>query len=348
MSGLERRFCIGYAFAPNKMHTFIQPSLVDHAKDRGIDLVPIDTTKPLIQQGPFDCVIHKLYDDEWKKELNDFSLKFPNTAVIDHPHAIERLHDRISMLEVVSQLKIPPRTETFGIPKQIVVYDSESLSDPTSNLQGLNFPVIAKPLVANGSAKSHQMSLVFNNDGLGRLKPPIILQEFVNHGGVIFKVYVAGEYVKCVKRRSLPDVSEEKMGTLGDLLPFSQISNLTGQDQFHSNPRDAMHIEEAAMPPLSFVYDVANGLRGALKLHLFNFDMIRDATAGNRYLVIDINYFPGYAKLDSYETLLTDFFWGIVHKNQSEATSLELKECQDGSSNRIDILSDGEDKKKVN
>ncbi|KAG5562281.1 hypothetical protein RHGRI_005119 [Rhododendron griersonianum] len=39
--------------------------------------------------------------------------------------------------------------------------------------------------------------------GLSKLKPPIVLQEFVNHGGVIFKVYVVGNYVKCVKRNSL-------------------------------------------------------------------------------------------------------------------------------------------------
>ncbi|KAI8557544.1 hypothetical protein RHMOL_Rhmol04G0018800 [Rhododendron molle] len=58
--------------------------------------------------------------------------------------------------------------------------------------------------VADGSVKSHKMSLVFHREGLSKLKPPIVLQEFVNHGGVIFKVYVVGDYVKCVKRDSLP------------------------------------------------------------------------------------------------------------------------------------------------
>ena len=35
------------------------------------------------------------------------------------------------------------------------------------------------------------------------------MQEFVNHGGVVFKVYVVGEHVKCMKRRSLKDKCEE-------------------------------------------------------------------------------------------------------------------------------------------
>ncbi|KAJ1428340.1 RNA-binding domain superfamily [Sesbania bispinosa] len=42
------------------------------------------------------------------------------------------------------------------------------------------------------------------------LKPPILLQEFVNHGGVIFTVYVVDQHMKCVKRKSLPDVEKDK------------------------------------------------------------------------------------------------------------------------------------------
>ena len=46
-------------------------------------------------------------------------------------------------------------------------------------------------------------------DRLRKLRPPLVLQEFVNHGGVIFKVYIVGDHVTCIKRRSLPDVSKE-------------------------------------------------------------------------------------------------------------------------------------------
>ena len=56
---------------------------------------------------------------------------------------------------------------------------------------------------------SHEMFLVFNEDGLKKLKTPIVMQEFVNHYGVVFKVYVVGEHIKCVKRRSLRDKCEE-------------------------------------------------------------------------------------------------------------------------------------------
>ncbi|KAF9625732.1 hypothetical protein IFM89_026660 [Coptis chinensis] len=217
------------------------------------------------------------------------------------------------MLQVVSELNVDQENETFGIPKQIVVHE---LLDPALVMQELVFPVIAKPLVADGSAKSHKMSLVFNRDGFNKLKPPIVLQEFVNHGGVIFKVYVVGDYVKCVKRKSLPDVSEEKLGSLEGSLSFSQISNLTSQERIEDY--EARNVDEAEMPPLSFINGIARELRRAMRLNLFNFDVIRDVRVGNHYLVIDINYFPGYAKMPSYETVLTDFFCELFQKQKEE------------------------------
>ncbi|CAI9775115.1 unnamed protein product [Fraxinus pennsylvanica] len=309
------RYRIGYALEPQKVHTVIQSSLIIHAKNRGIDLVQIDLSKPLIDQAPYHCIIHKLYGPEWCRQLQEFSSRNPDVIVVDPLDSIDRLHNRISMLQVVNELKICQQPEiSFGIPKQIFVDNLAFFYE----IEGLKFPVIAKPLVANGSANSHQMALVFNKEGLKGLKPPIILQEFVNHGGLIFKVYVAGDHVKCVKRKSLPDISEYAVSS-EDLLPFSQISNLIAQDQSDENV--AKLIEEAEMPPSSFVTEIANGLKHALKLNLFNFDMIRDSMVGNRYLVIDINYFPGYANLPSYETFLTDFFLDIVQRKQS--TNLE-------------------------
>lgn len=314
----KRRYWIGYALAPKKQKSFIRDSLVNLAKDRSIDLIRIDTEKPLIEQGPFDCVLHKLYGDDWKRQLVEYKLKNPNVIIIDAPEAIERLHNRISMLQVVAELKIVQNdSETFGIPKQIVIYDVETLRDSRS-WEGLNFPVIAKPLVADGSAKSHKMSLVYNHGGLVNLKPPIVLQEFVNHGGVIFKVYVAGEYVKCVKRKSLPDVSEEKLQSLGGVLTFSQISNLASNEKTDEKYYKMMQLDDCEMPPQKFITDIARALREALKLNLFNFDVIRDTRLGNRYLVIDINYFPGYAKMPSYESVMTDFFWDVVAKKEED------------------------------
>lgn len=159
-------------------------------------------------------------------------------------------------LEVVSELKIDDRTETVGIPKQIVINDKAKLFDRRI-WKALKYPVIAKPLVADGSAKSHKMALVYNHEGLNSLKPPVVVQELVNHGGVIFKVYVIGERVRCVKRKSLPDVEEEELMKVSeDLWLFSQFSNLASDERIDDKYYKMMHLDDAEMPPLSFVTQI--------------------------------------------------------------------------------------------
>ncbi|KAL7160657.1 hypothetical protein ABFS83_01G111600 [Erythranthe nasuta] len=325
---MGRRFAVGYALASKKQASFIQISLINIAKEKSIDLIKIDLEKPLIEQGPFNLVIHKIYGAQWRQQLAEYSAKNPNVLIIDSPDAIERLHNRISMLQVVMELSVIECEDavSFGIPKQIAVYDASEVLDMNLEGRGLKFPVIAKPLVADGSAKSHKMSLVYNRDGLSKLKPPVVLQEFVNHGGVIFKVYVVGDYVKCVKRKSLPDVNEENLGSLKGSLSFSQVSNLNCVERSGDSYYKMMDLDDGKteIPPMKLLVDIASGLRRAMGLHLFNFDVIRDDRIGNRYLVIDINYFPGYAKMPSYEHVLTDFFWDVLNRTNKKETDLDL------------------------
>lgn len=41
---------------------------------------------------------------------------------------------------------------------------------------------VAKPLVVDGTAKSHELFLAYDEFSLSELEPPLVLQEFVNHG----------------------------------------------------------------------------------------------------------------------------------------------------------------------
>nr|GEW94220.1 inositol-tetrakisphosphate 1-kinase 1-like [Tanacetum cinerariifolium] len=299
MAEITKRFSVGYALLSKKQKSFIQDSLVNLAKNRGIDLIRIDTDKPLVEQGPFDCVLHKLYGEDWRKQLKEYLSCNSGAIVVDFPDAIDRLHNRISMLDVVGEIEEVKCEDgdkglsSFGIPKQIVIYEPEKLRDVKVWDDGLKFPVIAKPLVADGSAKSHKMLLIFSSEGFEKLKSPTVLQEFVNHGGVIFKV-----------------------------------SNMTSDERNDDKYYKMMDLEDAAMPPMSLITNIARGLRKAMKLHLFNFDVIRDTKVGNRYLVIDINYFPGYAKMPGYESVLTDFFWDVLNKKEARCFSSEIESME--------------------
>ncbi len=322
MSG-EMMIEVGYALADKKVKSFVQPSLIAHARSKGVNLVWVDICKPLEEQGPFDVIIHKLAGEEWSKQLAEYKVRHPGVIIVDPPEAIEKLHNRISMLQAVAQVQISEAPATCGIPNQLIVENAEAMSNKEA-IDALTFPVIAKPLVADGSATSHAMFLVFNVRGLAKLKPPMVLQEFVNHGGVIFKVYVAGEYFTCVQRKSLPDIHEDQMESTEEPLSFSQISNMAAAASGESGTLVDENLAKAKFPPASFIADMANGLREALGLRLFNFDVIRDTKVGNRYLVIDINYFPGYAKMPEYESVLTDFFLALAREKAGATASESL------------------------
>ena len=80
--------------------------------------------------------------------------------------------------------------------------------DPTASWQTIRqeaeraevtMPSIVKSASACGFAAAHQMALVFKWEALHMLntQQPSLLQQFVNHGGVLFKIYVIGMQVRC-------------------------------------------------------------------------------------------------------------------------------------------------------
>jgi inositol-1,3,4-trisphosphate 5/6-kinase/inositol-tetrakisphosphate 1-kinase len=73
-----------------------------------------------------------------------------------------------------------------GVPRQLVI-TGDAASIPSSVAKaGLKLPLVVKPLVADGTAKSHAMSLAYDKYCLTELDPPLVLQEFVNHGITFF------------------------------------------------------------------------------------------------------------------------------------------------------------------
>ena len=93
---------------------------------------------------------------------------------------------------------------------------------------------------------------------------------------------------------------------------FYQVSNLPGS-QTTGEQVDASlaHIE---LPPASLICAVAQRLRRNLGLRLFNFDIIREEASQKQLYIVDINYFPGYAKMPRYEHVLSDFFVTLMHE----------------------------------
>ncbi|EPS59168.1 hypothetical protein M569_15644, partial [Genlisea aurea] len=146
---------VGYALSPEKIHSLIKPSFIHLAKERGIELIPIEPSKPLIEQGPFDCIIHKLFDPDWIRQLRILSSRRPDCAIFDRPERIKPLHSRITMLEVVDRIAVSP-PYSVGVPRQAFVEDP---GEKSTIPDWMNFPIIVKPAASDGSPSSHEMRL---------------------------------------------------------------------------------------------------------------------------------------------------------------------------------------------
>ncbi|KAG6409213.1 hypothetical protein SASPL_132247 [Salvia splendens] len=301
---LEKVVVVGYALTSKKVKSFLQPKFehlariesllgVLYVKDyelskitiwnKGILFVAIDQSKPLSEQGPFDIVLHKLSGKEWRRVLEDYWNEHPEVTVLDPPRAIQQVHNRQSMLQDVSDLNLSDRYGKVGVPRQLVIKKDPSSIPGAVSKAGLRLPIVAKPLVA----KSHELSLAYDEFSLQKLEPPLVLQEFINHGGVLFKVYIVGEAIKVVRRYSLPDVSKYELSKCTGVYHFPRVSCAAASaDEADLDPR------VAELPPRPLLERLAKELRRRLGLRLFNLDIIREHGTRDNYYVIDINYFP--------------------------------------------------------
>ncbi|XP_071935652.1 inositol-tetrakisphosphate 1-kinase 4-like isoform X5 [Coffea arabica] len=289
------RLVVGYALTSKKRQSFLQPKLLALARSKGILFIAVDVKQPLSDQGPFDVVLHK-----------DYGQKNPNVTVLDPPDAIEHVNNRQSMLEDVADLNLPDYYGRVTVPRQLVFTTDPSSIPHEVTKEGLKLPLVAKPLVVDGSAKSHELFLAYDKVSLAKLEPPLVLQEFVNHGGVLFKVYIIGEFIKVVRRFSLPDVCKRELSKIAGVFPFPRVSCASASaDGADLDPK------VAELPPSPLLEMLARELRLRLGLQLFNIDIIREYGTRDLYYIIDINYFPGYGKMPDYEHIFTEFLLSL-------------------------------------
>lgn len=77
------------------------------------------------------------------------------------------------------------------------------------------------------------MAIIFSEEDLKDVKPPCVIQSFINHNAVLYKVFVVGDSYTVVERPSLKNFPA---GPAGDLT--ADTDRRTGRDGWGS-PRAA-------------------------------------------------------------------------------------------------------------
>ncbi|KAM9294320.1 LOW QUALITY PROTEIN: inositol-tetrakisphosphate 1-kinase-like [Gastrophryne carolinensis] len=149
------------------------------------------------------------------------------------------------------------------------------------------FPV-CKTRVTHGT-NSHKMAIIFNKGGLRKIQLPCVIQSFISHNAVLYKVFVIGDSYTVVERPSLKNFSTGasvlkaffflNVSIISVLSsPFIQLDKVEG---VFERPNDDV------------IRAVSKALRKALGISLFGIDIIINNKTG-QHAVIDINAFPGY------------------------------------------------------
>ncbi|KAI8876115.1 hypothetical protein K501DRAFT_56879 [Backusella circina FSU 941] len=199
----------------------------------------------------------------------------------------------------------------FYVPKSVSLGSTNKL-----NHIDIQFPALCKRRTACSSKEAHEMVLVPNSIGMMKLNhyfkdDPVILQEFVQHDGVIVKVYVADGHITASTRPSFKNLSPT-----GDIVHFdSQALPKTFdtaapleeglEEVFLRMDPNGVHIHKEAILDLNILKRMTDSLQERLGLTFFGFDVLIESGT-QRYYIVDVNYFPGFKNVDGFHSIFID------------------------------------------
>uniref|UniRef100_U3IPA8 Inositol-tetrakisphosphate 1-kinase n=1 Tax=Anas platyrhynchos platyrhynchos TaxID=8840 RepID=U3IPA8_ANAPP len=322
-------------------------------RKRGVEVVQLDLTKPLEDQGPLDVIIHKLTDVILEADQNDSqSLELvqrfqeyidahPETIILDPLPAIRTLLDRSKSYELIRQIEAYMQDERICSPPFMEL--TSACGEDTMQLiekNGLAFPFICKTRVAHGT-NSHEMAIIFNQEGLKAVRPPCVIQSFINHNAVLYKVFVVGESYTVVKRPSLKNFSagisdRESIFFNSHNVSKPESSSVLTAAEVCLVQRTSMTVCPSGIPYRALldkiegvferpnddvIREISKALRQALGVSLFGIDIIINNQTG-QHAVIDINAFPGYEGVSEFFTDLLNHIAAVLQGQVPEVTQL--------------------------
>ena len=304
-------FRIGTAGDKGKWQRFGWDSLIEYAKQHNVEIVYIDTSKPIEEQGKFDIIVQKLIynigenpmDNPEYRIVYEYIQNHPEIKLIDNFDMMLIINDREKLSNVLKTIKWPD-TINIRYPKSVMLYanDIDTIKKATENMK---YPILAKPKLAGTVPAAHLMRMTSSPEALVGITVPCLLQEFINHGSVVYKVYVIGKHIEVTARTSIRDIKPEENIEINF---HSQKSTEENGLWDHS-----IDLKEVKIP-LDDLQIISDALTKSLKMHLIGFDIIIDKN--NNYWIIDVNYYPGYKMVDNLQEKFFNFLSDIYYGRQ--------------------------------
>lgn len=327
---------LGYWMSEKKIRKLNIGHFVSLCKQANIEVVKIDLERSLDEQGPFDVVLHKLSDYLAKAVLGDrqaqhlcsdiesYFLRHPNTIVLDPLSNVRLLLDRYTQYSLVENGPVGGLGDVF-IPS-FVELTTTNVDDNIDLLHGagVKYPFVCKPLVAHGSSIAHEMSIIFNKDAVGDVRPPCVAQTFVNHNALLYKVFVIGDEYHMVERPSIKNLYPGDNKTIF----FSSQDVSKADSASFLNKRDEIDELSAHTVNPAKIGKLVSVVKQRLGLALFGIDVIIERETG-RYAIIDINTFPGYDGVPNFFELLIEYILKLLVARDSTVSEGRQLTCRE-------------------
>lgn len=235
---------------------------------------------------------------------SNYLLKQLKIELIDPVERMNVVLDRLQMctvLETISKiarlkLALPVRSPAWRYVK--TYEDIRSTKYQSSGFQ-ISYPCLVKPQIGCGPSEAHQMALVLQPEGFDEIEIPSpgVIQEYVNHSSMVWKVYVAGEQVLYEQRVSMPDIDMVTGQELPSCVEFDSLKSLpTCLPWMRPGNRKISNPDFQGIMNQNFLQQLARVVREEVGLQVLGFDVVFDRKAGEA-VIIDINYFPSFGSL---------------------------------------------------
>jgi len=308
---------VGFWFSTKKKKKLNCDQLSQILKKYGFEAVEIDTSRHISEQGPFVAIIHKFTDlmidsmngnqsaDNYLDSLKAYLAKNPRLMMVDPLESIQVLLNRYDTYKLINETKVCSQDKLLHVPS-FTQLSSTNVDEIKQQLKRSNvqFPFICKKNISHGS-KSHKMCLIFNEEGLKDVDPPSVAQTFIDHGALLYKIYVIGDKYHMVERPSLRNFAMSRWKDHQTI--FFNSHDISSGDSLRSKLTTLDEDEKVKISHSvvnnSIIRRLIKQLSSEIQMTMYGIDIIVCPKTQKHY-VIDVNVFPGYDGVDEYLEIL--------------------------------------------
>ena len=152
------------------------------------------------------------------------------------------------------------------------------------------------------------------------LNEPTLIQNYVNHGAKVFKVFVIGEKSFVFSRPSLRNIVANPSEKSDGYFVFNSQNELPSSLK-PPEDSDPMPGEALLAPSQQIVEQLTQSLSSVLGLKLLGYDIITDIDNTNKHYVIDANYLPSYRGLTNANHFILEYLISLAGKRENTASN---------------------------